>query len=129
MSVHALLFEAKSIQRRLTHSGRLRDVSGASEQVDSYTTGLVEAAPRSLGLKEGRDLRFSRRRGGVFYALSDDADVPARPAALWTLLVQQYASGFGLRVMRPACARPCPSPPQWWSAVAARASPFRRTPA
>lgn len=93
MTTYACLFEAKSIQDYLFQSGRLRDVIGASELVDSLTGELLDRALTALDLKEGRDrdIEFSRRAGGAFYAFSDDAGVLDRLLALWTLLVQQHA--------------------------------------
>lgn len=100
MPVFACLFEAKSIQDYLFQSGRLRDVIGASELVDSLTGGLLDEALRVLGLVEGRDIDFSRRAGGAFYVFSRDARVLDRLTALWTLLVQQYAPGMSYDIGR-----------------------------
>ena len=94
MKHHCFLFEARSIQEYLFQSGRLRDVIGASELVDSLTGELLDDVLAALDFFEGRDLSFSRRAGGAFYAFSTDADVLERLAALWTLTVQQYAPGM-----------------------------------
>lgn len=93
---HALLFEAKSIQSYLFASGRLRDVIGASELVDALTGALLDDVLKGLGLVEGegRDVRFSRRAGGAFYAFGDHPEKLQRLMALWTLVVQQFAPGM-----------------------------------
>lgn len=102
MSTYACLFEAKSIQDYLFQSGRLRDVIGASELVDSLTGELLDRALLALDLKEGRggDIEFSRRAGGAFYAFSADVGVLDRLLALWTLLVQQHAPAMAYDVGR-----------------------------
>ncbi len=63
MAVHALLFEAKSVQGYLFESGRMRDVIGASELIDSLTRKLLDGALKGAGLLEGSDVAFSRRAG------------------------------------------------------------------
>jgi len=93
MSYHACLFEAKSIQSYLFSSGRMPDVIGASELLDSLTGPLLDAALSALRLVEGTDILFSRRAGGAFHAYADEASI-TQFHALWTLLVQQYAPGL-----------------------------------
>ncbi len=94
MSYHAVLWEAKSIQEFLFQSGRLRDVIGASELVDSLTRELLDEALKGLGMEEGKDIVFSRRAGGAFYAFSAQRQTLEDFIALWSLLVQQYAPGL-----------------------------------
>jgi len=88
---HALLFEAKSIQQYLLESGRLRDIIGASELVDALTGSILDQALSALALQEGRDLQFSRRAGGAFYALSASRRSLEKLLSLFSLLVQQQA--------------------------------------
>lgn len=94
VTIHACLFEAKSIQDYLFQSGRLRDVVGASELIDSLTEDLLDDVLDSCGLEQGREIEFSRRAGGAFYAFGSDAEVVLRFRDLWTLVVQQYAPGL-----------------------------------
>ncbi|MGV6817454.1 MAG: Cas10/Cmr2 second palm domain-containing protein [Thiotrichales bacterium] len=92
---HALLFEANSIQSYLFSSGRLRDVAGASELLDRMTSGdsnLLDTVCQSLDID--KEVQFSRRAGGAFYAFSDSADAIAQLKNLWTLTVQQWAPGL-----------------------------------
>lgn len=98
LNYSALLFEAKSIQSFLFQSGRLRDVIGASEVVDSLTGKLLDEVLTALNLIDGRDLQFSRRAGGAFYAVSEDQDALDRLLAAFTLAVQQYAPGLAYDV-------------------------------
>ena len=86
---YALLFEAKSIQQYLFDSGRLRDIIGASELIDSLTGQMLDNALAVLNLTEGEDLEFSRRAGGAFYAISNDSTVLQKLLSLYSLLVQQ----------------------------------------
>lgn len=94
MSIHAVLWEAKSIQEFLFQSGRLRHVIGASELVDSLTRELLDEALKALGMEEDKDIVFSRRAGGAFYAFSEHRHHLENFIALWSLLVQQYAPGL-----------------------------------
>lgn len=94
MAVYAGLFEAKSIQEYLFQSGRLRDVIGASELVDALTRGILDNVLHAAGLQPGRNVEFSRRAGGAFYAFFHDRGTRDDFLALWTLVVQQYAPGL-----------------------------------
>jgi hypothetical protein len=108
MLMHAYLFEAKSIQSFILDSGKLRDLVGASELVDSLCAkpladalaacGLAECALPEQGAFEeaaiGDRVAFSRRAGGAFYAFSRSPDSLARLAAFWPLIVQQYTPGL-----------------------------------
>jgi len=101
--IYALLFELGSIQEYLFISGRLRDVSGASEMLDRLTNAkaddnLLDAVCQALGVKirvdgapEAGEITFSRRSGGAFYAFSQDAGMLTRLRGLWTLALQQVA--------------------------------------
>lgn len=94
MTTYAYLFEAKSIQGYILDSGRMRDLIGASELVDSLTRILLPDAVTALGFEEEFPLRFSRRAGGAIYAFSSDQAAVDRFTALWSLLVSQYAPGM-----------------------------------
>ena len=106
VTCHALLFELDSIQAYLFASGRLRDVSGASELLDRLTSAeaddnLLDAVCRALDLEvvEGQpvdaQVAFSRRAGGAFYAFSEDPEALERLRALWTLAVQLATPHLG----------------------------------
>ena len=110
---HALLFELDSIQDFIFSTGRLRDVSGASELLDRLTNrdaddNLLDAVCRAAGLKvsdapaAGKgEIVFSRRTGGAFYAFGRSEDDLNRLRALWTLAIQKavpdlaYSLGMG----------------------------------
>lgn len=94
MTINCLCFEAKSIQDYLLQSGRLRDVIGASELVDSLTGELLDQAIEQLELRVPEDVAFFRRAGGAFYAFSHNNSVLDHLTDLWTLLVQQFAPGM-----------------------------------
>ncbi len=100
---HALLFELDSIQDFIFSTGRLRDVSGASELLDRLTNrdaddNLLDAVCRAAGLKvsdapaAGKgEIVFSRRTGGAFYAFGRSEDDLDRLCVLWTLAIQKAA--------------------------------------
>ena len=95
MTQHVLLFELDSIQSYLFASGRLRDVAGASELLDSLTSGddnLLDSVCKAAGI--AGKVEFSRRAGGAFYAFSEDRAALETLRDLWTLAVQQYAPGL-----------------------------------
>ncbi|WP_019627862.1 hypothetical protein [Thioalkalivibrio sp. AKL10] len=94
MAWHAGLFEAKSIQAWLFASGRLRDIVGGSELLESLTGPLLDDALRALDLSENDTIHFSRRAGGSLYAFARDGEHLRDFLALWSLLVQQRAPGL-----------------------------------
>jgi hypothetical protein len=100
MSTYAYLFEAKSIQSYILDSGRMRDLIGASELVDSLTTELLPDALKALAYQDESPIEFSRRAGGAIYAFTDDKAALDRFAALWSLLISQYAPGMSFDVGR-----------------------------
>ncbi|WP_284180414.1 hypothetical protein [Rhabdaerophilum sp. SD176] len=90
-------FEAKSIQRYITETGRLRDLAGGSLLVDAlaapadargHSADLVEAV---LAQMEHPHLTFVRRAGGAFALVSDDKGELETFRALYTLAVQGFA--------------------------------------
>lgn len=92
MDHHCYLFEAKSIQNWILDSGKLRDLVGASELIDSLCGAPLDDALSALNIRD--QLQFSRRAGGAFYAFSTQPDALDQLAALWPLVVQQYAPGL-----------------------------------
>lgn len=118
MTMHALLFEAESIQAYITDSGRLVDAVGASARVDQLcgdlldsgarapTQDLLSAVLRAAGVSVvlkaaevlGSQVCFSRRGGGAFIALFGDDQVRSRVQALWSAALAEVAPGlrFGM---------------------------------
>ena len=92
------LFEAGGIQGYILEGGKLRDMVGASERVDSLARwdddragGLLAAV---LGVCEGMPCEISRCAGGaitVHFKNEDDLD---RFRSLWTLVASLYAPGL-----------------------------------
>ncbi len=111
--MEALLFELDSIQDFLFASGRLRDVTGASELLDRLTNpnandNLLDAVCEAAGLSlasgevpQADEIAFSRRAGGAFYAFSQNQPPLEKLRDLWTLAIQQavphltYSLGMG----------------------------------
>ena len=101
--IFCLGFEVKGIQGAIFEGGRLRDIVGGSDLVDELCAydaddrlegclGALRAAdPAFLA-----DLRFSRRAGAAFLALSGDGDGLRRLRALWTLTVRRMLPGVEL---------------------------------
>lgn len=113
------LFEAKGIQNYILDSGKLRDVVGASELVDSlcrYQERDIEQAlkhvdapflkkalerPRSrdllsyaleaVGLADPELFRFSRRAGAAFELHAQEPEPLERFRAFWGFVVGQFA--------------------------------------
>ena len=87
------MYEAKSIQRYIFRSGKLKDVIAASERLDQ----LIDTNDNSVLSKVlkrlpeiAADLHFSRRKGGAFYVYSDRQDALIILRKVWTLTVQQF---------------------------------------
>ncbi len=87
-----LTFEAKSIQTYLLDSSKLKDMIGASEQIENLCAdhGLLDKILKTLGLKPV----FSRRAGGAFTVFFNHADEADRFYALWSYCVQQQVPGL-----------------------------------
>lgn len=100
MTTYAYLFEAKSIQSYILDSGRMRDLVGASELVDSLTENLLRETLNALGFEKEEPICFSRRAGGALYAFAEDKAKLDDFAALWSLAVAQYAPGMNFDVGR-----------------------------
>jgi len=88
---NALWFEIDGIQSFIMDSGRLRDIIGASELVDQLTEDVLDACIKQLGLA---DDHFSRRAGGAFIYLSEDPKQIEHFAAVWSVVVSEYAPGL-----------------------------------
>lgn len=104
MSVTVYGFEAKSIQSYILESNKLKEMVGASEQVENLCGLRLEGDPPGpptllehvlaalgLGLGQPGGLCFSRAAGGVFCAIFEEKAQAHRFRALWTLAVQQFA--------------------------------------
>lgn len=94
MTHHCYLFEAKSIQSYIVDTGRLKELIGGSELIDSLCPDLVTELLDQLGIAEGEEIEFSRNAGGAFYAFSRDTDKLKQFTIAWTLLLRQYAPGL-----------------------------------
>jgi hypothetical protein len=94
MTWYACLFEAKSIQEYILRSGRLRHIVGASELIDRLTGELLEDSLAALQLRDGHEVRCSRRAGGAIYLFSEDSAHRDAFRDLWSLVVRQYAPGL-----------------------------------
>lgn len=97
-AVTCLIFEVKSIQSFIFSSGRLRDAIGGSELIDRLTNheakgNLLDAVLHATQTR--KQIEFSRRAGGAFYAFCQDSGALDRFAALWLLAVQQSAPSLG----------------------------------
>ena len=104
MSVFAYLFEAHSIQRYILDSGRLAEMVGASELVESLTAtggtaldgttaiGLLDRVLEKLDLSQPPEI--SRRAGGAITAFFGNRGDALRFRDLWSLLIEQYAPGL-----------------------------------
>ncbi len=86
-------FEAKSIQNYILDSSKLKDMIGASEQIEylCHKDGLLDQVLNSLGLKY---TQFARRAGGAFQAIFSNYDDAIRFQAVWTFSVQQAMPGL-----------------------------------
>jgi len=112
--LYCYLFEAKSIQGYLFHSGKLKDVISASERLDrlidsglddygntisSVLSHVVSAAnltsdihldySNDTTLEEEASIRFLRCKGGAFYCYSSEKKAVQRLRSLWTLTLNQ----------------------------------------
>jgi len=91
--MHALLFEAASIQQYLFATGRLREIVGASELVEALCGPVLDAAITAVGDDSG-EIEFARRAGAAFYAFSDAPEPLQKLAAAWPLLMAQWVPGL-----------------------------------
>lgn len=90
MTIHAYLFEAKSIQSYIFSTNKLKEIVGGSELIEQLTSkkGLVNTTLQTLGLD---DIELSRCGGAAFYAFSKSENSIHTLSQLWPLLFRQYA--------------------------------------
>ncbi|CAM2069314.1 hypothetical protein SCOR_28345 [Sulfidibacter corallicola] len=94
MSCTLYAFEARSIQDYILEGGRLRDMIGGSEQVESLTGRYLDQALTHLDLHPGEDLAFIRRAGGVFRIIWQSERPVEDLRDYWSFLVQKVAPGL-----------------------------------
>ena len=104
-------FETKSIQNYILDSSKLKDMIGASEQIEylchdealsnaEKNEQLLDNVLKSLGLDDS-NVKFSRKAGGAFQALFENEQEAENFQAVWTFCVQQafpgltFAQGMG----------------------------------
>ncbi|MCW8109608.1 hypothetical protein OPS25_13950 [Alteromonas ponticola] len=89
MTTYAYAFEARSIQNYVFAGGKLRDIVAASNLVDQLTDQILLTTLDELGITD--DIRFSRRAGGAFYAISNNETSIKNLASVWPLVVNGFA--------------------------------------
>lgn len=82
-------FEARSIQQWIMAGGRMADMVAASAIVDQLCNAPLDALIEQLDIAD--TIRFARRAGGVFIALSQDGDALRQLRDGWSLLVPLLA--------------------------------------
>jgi hypothetical protein len=93
--VVAYLFEAKGIQRFILDGGKLRNIVGASEIVESLCRADANDLLQDVLKATELEGEFARRAGGAFHLILEDTDDKFhRFRALWTLAVSQAAPGL-----------------------------------
>lgn len=95
---HCYVCEAGSIQDYLLASNRLRDIVGGSELLEMIWQELREAAVDACG--QGHHIRFARKAGGAFYALSESAEALDAFQSLFSLAAEQFAPELILQAGR-----------------------------
>ncbi|HIE02319.1 MAG TPA: hypothetical protein EYP59_18895 [Thiotrichaceae bacterium] len=88
-------FEAKSIQNYILDSSKLKDMIGASEQIEYLCCehGLLAQVLQALDFNK-ETFCFARRAGGAIHAIFSNADEAKRFQAVWTLCIQQAFPGL-----------------------------------
>jgi hypothetical protein len=86
-------FEAKSIQPYIFESSKLRDMVGASEQIENLTIthGLLDKVLQALNLQS---IKFSRKAGGAFIAILDTQELAKKLRDLWTFTIRYSLPGL-----------------------------------
>ncbi len=79
-------FEAKSIQHYILESGKLKDMIGASEQIEYLCC--------DKGLLDQAKVQFARKAGGAFAAIFSKHQEAERFQAAWTFCVQKVCPGL-----------------------------------
>lgn len=89
---YAYLFEARSIQRFLFGTGKLKDMIQGSELIDYICTenGYLDQVLTQLNLKP----KVPRRAGGTFYLVFENIKDAQRVQALWRLAIAQWLPGL-----------------------------------
>ncbi len=90
----AYVFEAKSIQRYVLDSAKLRDMVGASELIESLWGEVLDNVVEQIERVSVGKVEFSRCNGGAFAALLSNKSTAEYFRDLWSLTVQQYAPGL-----------------------------------
>lgn len=96
----AYLFEARSIQRYILDSNRLRDMVGASAIVERLCNATLDETLATLSIEEvgtfpgTGQVAFSRRNGGSLIALFADRHDATQFRALWNLVLGSAAPGL-----------------------------------
>ena len=96
---YSYLFEAHTIQKYILDSGKLKEMVGASEILESLTGehGPLDSLLANLNLRHSDDYVFSRRGGGAFYLLFSGEKAYDNAKALmniWTFVVNELAPGL-----------------------------------
>jgi len=87
-------FEVMSIQRYILQGGKLKDMVGASEQVNDLCDGFLMVVCRDLDLKEDRDVFIARKAGGALTLFFEEEKKARDFRDLWTLRVQIEMPGL-----------------------------------
>ena len=98
MSYYFLLFEVHSIQSYILSSGKLKDMVGASELLESLLRKPLDQTLEVLGYTEGLtedgDYDFSRRGSSAFSLLFTDKEKAIALRDLWGLVMAGMAPGL-----------------------------------
>lgn len=88
-------FEAQSIQSYILDSSKLKDMIGASEQIEYLCceNGLLDQVLECLNL-DATKVQFTRRAGGAFQAIFSNPDDVTKFQSVWTFCVQQAVPGL-----------------------------------
>ncbi|HEW97566.1 MAG: hypothetical protein DRR16_27310 [Candidatus Parabeggiatoa sp. nov. 3] len=88
-------FEAKSIQNYILDSSKLKDMIGASEQIEYLCceNGLLDQVLQALDFNK-ETFCFARRAGGAIQAIFSNTDDAKRFQAVWTLCIQHAFPGL-----------------------------------
>ncbi|KOR33099.1 hypothetical protein TI05_03095 [Achromatium sp. WMS3] len=90
MSVYFYLFETQSIQSYILNTNQLKEISGASELLESITGDILQDTLKTV-CGDKNLITHARYSSGTFYAFSDNAQAMEKFTALWPLIVRQYA--------------------------------------
>jgi len=98
MKYYFYLFEVHSIQSYILSSGKLKDMVGASELLESLLQKPLDHALSVLDYKEGLkgdgDYDFSRRGSSAFSLLFTDKEKAIALRDLWGLIIEGIAPGL-----------------------------------